>query len=295
VATALHETWFPQDRRGFWTKRKRTALSMFAILSLLAGIAMAFKMFDQLIPNNVVRDASNFDFVIEVFRTSDTSWHLAGAPPAGQPIFEDPAPGGQFPGDTLTADVRIRNTNTAPARDATFFVYVDPASIVVTSCTGPITPAGFCQSRPPVSPSDPNYTKFLNAWTLSVDKEKVLTALGDPADVNENDHSVFTDPVDPADHDRSGFSQQDQVCSGGLKQISKLAPCNLGTARSAGSTELGQSGTLQPTDTRWYQMSMKETDDGSDQSLFKGWRVIFTLVFQARVPAIVESGLITER
>lgn len=301
MATALHETWFPQDRRGFWTKRKRTALSMFAILSLLAGIAMAFKMFDQLIPNNVVRDASNFDFAVEVFRSptpgGTPTWLAAGAPPL-QPVFQfGPS---LYPGDTQTQDVRIRNTNASPARDATFFAYIDTASIVVHRCPsdGGVCKPGVNPVFDPFSiipPSDPNWTKFVNLWTLSINKEKVLTVGGAPADVNENDHSIFTDPADLADHDRSGFGQEDEVCSGGLKQINKLAPCNLGTARSAGSAELDQSGTLQPTDTRWYSFEMKETDDGTDQSVFLGWSVIFTLVFQARVPAIVESGLITER
>jgi hypothetical protein len=210
------------------------------------------------------------------------------------PIFINPVGGGQFPGDSVTENVRIRNTNATPARDATFFAYVDPASIQVTNCPT-VMPDGTCTGGSFVSPLDPNWSKFVSFWKLSIDKEKVLTVGGSPADINENDHSIFTDPLDAADHDRSGFGQQDEVCSGGLKQINRLAPCNLGAARAAGSAELDQSGTLQPTDTRWYEFKMTEADDGTDQSVFRGWRVFFTLVFQARVPAITESGLIVER
>jgi preprotein translocase subunit SecE len=43
---ALPTAWGNQDR-GFWTKRKKTAMSMLAVLALIAGIALAFKLFEQ--------------------------------------------------------------------------------------------------------------------------------------------------------------------------------------------------------------------------------------------------------
>jgi hypothetical protein len=297
---ALPTAWGSQDSRGFWTKRKKTAMSMLAVLALLAGIALAFKLFEQQVPNNVVRDASNFDFVIEVLRSpvggGTASWLQAGPPPL-EPIFNatDPVTGdpvSQFPGDTREQPVRIRNTNN-PSRAATFFMYVDQTSIVVRDCTiDPLNP-NVCSASAVVPSSDPNWTKFVNFWTLSVDKEKVLQhedAFVTEGQLNENDHGVFSGNPGSADHDDStSFGLGDEeACSGRLRELTKNSPCNLGTILGAGSEDdFGQ-----PTDTRWYTFKMSEAEDGTDQSAFKGWTVTFTMIFQARVPALEESCVV---
>jgi hypothetical protein len=285
------------DRRGFWTKRKKTATSMLSVLALLAGIALAFKLFSQTVPNNVVRDASNFNFAVEVFRAPPSGgaaqWLPAGGGPGQVPIFASGVD--IFPGDTRTEQVRIRNTNTTPARDATFFVYVDPASITVARCVNDIN--GNCTTVDPfqypdaiIPPNDPRWAKFVNLFSFSVDKENVLTVSPAPnGDINENDHGLTNPPPDLHNHDASKVNRTSTACSGGLREINKNAPCNLGTARAAGSAELGQNGTLQPTDTRWYQFHITEVDDGTDQSAFEGWQIKFTLVFQARIPALPGS------
>lgn len=295
---ALPTAWSEQSR-GFWTKRKKTAASLLAVLSLIAGIALAYKLFDQTVPNNVVRDASNFDFVVEVYRApvggGAQTWLQAGPTPL-EPIFNefDPttgAPVSQFPGDTRDQAVRIRNTNVAPAKDASFLMYVDPLSIVVEDCTVSLVDPNTCSAQAVVPTVDPRWTTFVNYWTLSVDKEKVLTHPSVPGvgeELNENDHGLAAGDPGSTDHDDSedfGFGSE-EVCSGGLRQITKNSPCDLGLIRAAGSTDdLGQ-----PTDTRWYDFHMSEDDPGSDQSAYKGWTITFSMIFQARVPAIPQSG-----
>jgi hypothetical protein len=277
-------------------------MSLLAIMALVAGIALAFKLFEQQVPNNVVRDASNFDFVVEVFRAPPgggaPSWLQAGPPPL-EPIFNefDPVTGdpvSQFPGDTRDQSVRIRNTNN-PSKAASFFMYVDQTSIVVRDCQPNPAPSfplnqPTCGSANIVPALSADWTTFVNFWTLSVDKEKVLVHPGafvTPGQLNENDHALGTS----SDHDDTSFSNEEEVCSGGLRQIQKNAPCNLGSAKGAGSEDdLGQ-----PTDTRWYTFHMKENDSGSDQSKFKGWTITFTMVFQARVPALPDPSPVGER
>jgi hypothetical protein len=250
------------------------------------------------VPNNVVRDASNFDFAVEVLRAptggGTASWLQAGLPPL-EPIFNanDPVTGdpvSQFPGDTRDRAVRIRNTNQAPARDATFFMFVDQTSIVVQDCTIDTVNPNTCSAANVVASSSTNWTKFVNLWTLSVDVEKVLQhedAFVTEGQLNENDHGTFSgDPLSPNHDDSTSFGIGDkEACSGRLSELTKNSACNLGTILATGSEDdLGQ-----PTDTRWYTFHMAEADDGTDQSAFKGWTVTFTMIFQARVPAIAQS------
>lgn len=286
---ALPTAW-TQDRRGFWTKRKKTAMSLLAVMALIAGIALAFKLFDQIVPNNVVRDASAFDFQVDVFRSpagGGTPQWLKAGPPPDEPIFNalNPSTGepvSQFPGDSREQLVRIVNKNQLPKKDASFFVHVDQTSIVVMDCTiDPLAP-NTCSAAAVVPVGDPNRATFLNFWTLSIFKEKVLsTAFGNPVEANENDHALGTS----SDHDDASFNQYEQVCEGKLTDIKPASQCYLGEALEAGSEDaLGQ-----PADTRWYRFRMTEDDPGTDQSAFKGWTLTWTFVFQARVPALTQA------
>ena len=107
MAYAAPVAW-EQDSRGFWTQRKRSATSLAAVLALLAGLAVGFKLFDRGVPNNVVRDASLFEF--EVWkRDSDLGETSYSNTADDTPIFE---PGvNNFPGDTRTVDVKIANVH----------------------------------------------------------------------------------------------------------------------------------------------------------------------------------------
>lgn len=263
---------------------------------IVAGIAAAFKLYDQTVPNNVLRDASNFDYVVEVLRPTPANpeikdWVLASA---GNPIF--PAGQDQYPGDTRTEDVRLTNTQRQPEKDASFHVYVPPQSIKVFSCTS-VTAQGQCvgekEELPTLPTGFPNtrYSEFLGMWTLRADKELVAHAAGNEA--NENDHALpTTDPGDLGDHDASGNRQYGVACEGGLKTFTIGQPCNLGIIRKSGSAELNADGTLQPLDQRWYKFNMIEKNEDRDQSVFKGWRVSFSLVFVARVPPAPESSAV---
>ncbi len=276
------------DGRGFWTKRKKTATSLLSILALIAGIAVAFKLFDREVPNNVVRDASVFDF--RIFKMDaglgEDTFQEAGATRA---IYE--AGLDQFPGDTRRVEVKIENSN-QPARDASFQMHVDQDSIEVRGCDGIDPETGDCTGGTPlIAQGDPDRVRFMNFWTLSVDKEKVLYALDGGVEVNEDDHTgqnvLFGDNPDD-----SGFRQYDNACQGGLRELTPNAPCELGMIRAAGTfDELGEQ-----TDVRYYRFDLTEVDDGTDQSAFKGWTITFTFVFNARVPALPEaSGPIGER
>lgn len=289
---ALPTAW-TQDRRGFWTKRKKTAMSLFAVMALIAGIALAFKLFDQVVPNNVVRDASSFDFQVDVFRSPSgggTPQWLKAGPPPDEPIFNalNPStsePISTFPGDSRQQLARIVNKNQLPKKDASFFVHVDPLSIVVMDCTvDPLAP-NTCSASAPVGALDPNRQTFLNFWTLKVEKEKVLREGFFESDVNENDHGLQSGAPGSGDHDRARSNQYEEVCEGKLTDIKPASQCYLGEALAAGSKDLLN----QPTDTRWYRFTMTEDDPGTDQSAFKGWTITWTFVFQARVPALTQS------
>ncbi len=280
-------TGWRSDGRGFWTKRKKTATSLLSVLALVAGIAVAFKLFDRTVPNNVVRDASVFGY--EIYKMDevlgDTTFEQAGPT---TPIFE----GGvdTFPGDQRRVEVKIENTN-LPARDASFQMHVDQDSIVVRGCDGLDSSTGVCTGGTPIiATTDPLWTRFVNFWELDVDKQKVLFVPGN--EVNEDDHTG-QNLLDPdGNPDDSGFRQYHEACQGALRAIRPNAPCELGIVRAAGTRDtLGEQ-----TDIRYYRFDLTEVDDGTDQSEFKGWTITFTLVFNARVPALPEgSGPIGER
>jgi hypothetical protein len=264
-----------RDRREFWTKRKKTALSLVAVLAILAGIAAAFKLFDQLVPNNVVRDASTFSF--EIWKrdeaAGDTAFIQTGP---STPVFVSmtagppPEPIEMFPGDTREVEVKIINTNN-PARDASFNAYAD--AIVVKDATG-------------ATPTDPiKSNQFLSFWTLAIDKEKIL-ASGNTDVANEDDHDVVPPPAND-NEDNNGFRQYAEACDAPLKQIQRTAPCKLGLIRKAGTSSDLFGGS---TDQRYYVFKLTEADPGVDQSEFKGWTITFNLVFQARIPPEPESS-----
>lgn len=289
--TISHE-WRSKGR-GFWTKRKKSATSLLTVLALLAGIAVAFKLFDREVPNNVVRDAAVFDF--DIFKMEEAF--------GDEEFVEvDTAPNGpnpnrifgwngdtvvQYPGDTRSVEVKLQNTN-IPARDASFLVYI--SRIVVRQCHDPDPDTGVCANITTVPDTDPRWTRFVNFWTLEVERQKVLVV--DGQEIQEDDHSGQNLLEPDGNPDDSGMRQYETACDGTLREINQAAPCDLGLIRAAGERDLlGEQ-----LDVRYYNFNMTEIDDGSDQSEFKGWRIIFDFVFQARVPAIEESvALVGER
>lgn len=252
-------------RPSFWTKRKRTALSLLSVLSLIAGLAVAFKLFDRAVPNNVVRDASTFDFGIlkreealgetDFVEANGTGMNRVFSAPGQAQCLQPDCPGDMYPGDTRTVEVRIENRNLAPARDATFQAYITDIEVFDRSVVnGAVL----------ISPNDPRWTRFVNFFTFEVEREEILTVNG--SDVR-NMGSFTT------------------ACEGGLREFPANAPCDMGQVKAAGST----NATDQPNDVRDYLFSVTEIDDGSDQSEFKGWLVRFTLVFTARLPAVPDA------
>lgn len=276
--TAMPVMW-RGDRRGFWTKRKKTTLSLILVLGLLAGIAMAFKLFDQLVPNNVVRDASSFSF--EVWKrdaqVGDAAFVKTGP---SKPVFEGTTAGtpvqliNTFPGETRKVEVRINNINVQPARDASFYVYADAFAVKDANGLAPTNQTLVSQ--------------FLNYWTFKVEKEKVLNPGGGDV-ANEDDHGVLKGSPNnnPDDHTRFGYAQ---ACNDLLKSVQRIAPCKLGIVRGSGKTDAVGG----RTDQRYYIFSLSEADEG-DQSQFRGWSITFNLVFQARIPPEPESTSPIER
>lgn len=251
-----------QDSRGFWTKRKKSALGLVLVLSIVAGIAVAFKLFDQTIPNNVVRDAASFSF--EVWKKDDLAGDPAFLNTAGcancspvygpTPVFvsykqvspsPSPTPAAAlepintYPGDVRSVTVKLYNTN-VPERDASFVVYA--TAVKVLDAQGQDVTA------------TPPGTQFRNFWSLKVDKERVAGAQGLP---------------------------YQQACAGQLGAFSAVAPCKLGVIGGKGAKDAAGA----PRDVRNYVFNLEEVDTGTDQSAFKGWTIQFSLVFSARLPA----------
>lgn len=244
------------DRRSFWTKRRKSITSLVATMALMLGIAVAYKLFDQTVPNNVVRDASTFDYLVlkQDALLNETTFTPATTT---NPIFFTSATGpDMYPGDTRTVDVQIQNQN-VPERDATFYVYIDNIKVFDRSSGTPVA----------IASSDARWGRFVSWWTFAVDKQLILSgALGD---ITNQEPGV-----------RYG-----NACSGGLREITKNSPCELGNVNGAGSETLLE----EPTDERLYKFKVSESDDGTDQSAFKAWEVSFDLVFNARVPAVDDS------
>lgn len=290
--------------RGFWTQRKRTSSSLLCILALISSIAVAFKLFEQDVPNNIVRDASTFDYVIlarddaagetafrgtsgnnddVIFRQSKALILCAGQEPPN-PTTE-PCNVDQYPGDERMTEVLITNTNLNPVKPASFDVFVDPASIVVSSYD-PLT-----DTYAPLLPSDPFAVSFSNYWSLRVEKQTYFMMPGPSPDVG-------------GEYENDPTSDGSYVSSCGATQLSSLGsanPCKLGTIRANGNQGIAIPGNPEPgntagvfperpVDDRQYRFFMVEDDDGSDQSTYLGWRISFTLVFRARLIAESEQG-----
>lgn len=253
-------------RPSFWSKRKKTGLSLLSILALVAGIAIAFKLFDRAVPNNVVRDAAVFNFEIykQEAALGDTDWVLARVDPASRRVFgmssAVPSPVDLYPGDTRSVDVKLENMNEQPARDATFYVYV--TNVRVRSCLG-LTETGECTGVQWVDATTGPGQRFVSFWNFEVDREQILVAAG-----QEFRDGSFT-----------------TTCSGSIREFTAANPCDLGRIKAAGTTNDFD----QRLDERLYEFKVEEIDDGTDQSEFKGWEVFFNLVFQARVPAVPDS------
>lgn len=253
-----------------------------AVIGLIAGIAVAYKLFDQTVPNNVVRDASRFDYTIHKWDGAFENTNSNNQAEASEyvlasgtnPIFRtDPLPAGPnlYPGDSRTTNVRITNTHVmadGSGRDASFQTYV--TNIRVADVWDEVNNV---PQAPVIIPNtDPGWNYFVNLFTLTVDKATVMaTALGD----------LMYD---------GSFTN---ACQTGLQALTAQSPCELGTIRAAGDESflIGD-----PMDVRDYTFNIAEADDGTDQSAYKGWEVRFDLVFQARVPAVDDAVvLIGER
>ncbi|HVE92188.1 MAG TPA: hypothetical protein VNE62_07810 [Actinomycetota bacterium] len=247
------------QRPTFWTKRKKTATSLLATLAMLAGIAIAYKLFERAVPNNTVRDASSFNYEILKMETDvgDTAFEPVASDGSNSIFVAGPPGGDQFPGDSRTVEVKINNTNITPAKDASFYTYV--SMVAVRDENGTFLPS-----------TDPRFSRFMSFFTLTVEKQQAIgSAVGD----------ITYTPF------------YTEACSGGFRDITKNSPCDLGIIRAAGSTDVLDA----PTDTRLYNFTATEADDGTDQSAFKGWAVHFELTFAARLPAVEESVIVGER
>lgn len=277
-----------QDSRGFWTKRKKSALGLVLVLSIVAGIAVAFKLFDQTIPNNVVRDAASFSF--EVWKKDDLAGDPAFLNTAGcancapvygpTPVFVSskqvspspsptpaaaPEPINTYPGDVRSVTVKLYNTN-LPERDASFIVYA--TAVKVLNAQGQDVTA------------TPQGAQFRNFWSLKVDKERVAGAQGN--ELNADDHGVQSgDRDNPDTYERPEGVSYQQACANQLSAFSAAAPCKLGVIGGKGAKDAAGA----PRDVRYYVFNLEEVDTGADQSAFKGWTVQFSLVFSARLPA----------
>lgn len=268
-----------RSTRGFWTKRKRTAASLFVVLGLVAGIAVAYKLFDQTVPNNVVRDAGNFKFRIEARDLAAGEVDFREVVP-GDPlkvIFRSTSVGANpkdvntFPGDARRTDVRITNIND-PSRDASFYVAVE--QIKVFSWNGgnsysEVIPTSSLQAQQ-------QFNRFVSFWTLQIQKQTYVTnpgcTKGDCAENDPEEDTSFANACGPTS----------------INQITRTNLCKLGIIRAAG-TQTGPA--IQDfSDDRQFRFIAAEADDGSDQSQFKGWRVSFTLAFLARVPPEAETS-----
>jgi len=114
----------------------------------------------------------------------------------------------------------------------------------------------------PVANTAPDGARFISFFTLQVRKQ----ALG----THYNTGSYST------------------ACTSGLRDLVRQSPCEMGLVKAKDS----RNSFNQRTDQRMFEFIATETDDGSDQSAFKGWEIEFQLVFQARVPAVPEPSTV---
>jgi len=279
--------------RGFWTKRKRTATSLITVMGLIAGIAVAYKLFERNVPNNVVRDASAFSYDITakdiaaqegafravtgtgdnvIFRQTLATAACGAASTAPECNVDT------FPGDERRTDVIIANTQ-EPKHMASWTVYVE------NSTTNPIQVLSYNKATntyTSVPTSDPDYNRYLNFWKLRVDKQTLFNLQGAAANYENN-------PDDDASYTAA-------CTASGLKELTRQNPCNLGRIEGKGTmgSAIGALPARSLAD-RQYRFYMAEADDGTDQSKFQGWRVVFTLVFAAKVPGDAETGRFSTR
>lgn len=293
--------WDRHSTRGFWTRRRKTVTSLATVFAVVASIAFAFKLFDQTIGNNVVRDAASFAF--EIWKREEFVDNDFKNTADGFPIFE----ANEFSGDTREVDVKIRNTN-LPSKDATFQVVIPLESIRVTRCAD-----AECTTREevPNEPGADDWDAFVRQWEFSVDRqvivqpadgreefdgddhddETVERTLDDPS-VNASDHlqdNLVTPGTDDEgdDPDSTENNQYDDgVCSGGLEEFDPsvggtVAACHLGNVKGAGTDDsLGEA-----QDVRYYVFHLVREGTG-----FEGWEVVFDLIFGAQLPARPEPN-----
>lgn len=305
--------------RGFWTQRRRSATSLATVIGLIAGIAVAYKLFDQTVPNNAVRDAATFDFVVyardlaagevDFHDTTGTSDEVVFRQSMADPACSASQPPNatvetcnvdMFPGDSRTSEVLITNTNLTPAKDASFEVYVAPSSITVYRYDNDVDDDGIVDPEDTdfdgdsvldeyhvVSSTSPEWSSFVNFWSLGVQKQ-----------------TYWMDPISrrEAENDPTASGSYATACASvAIVNLGPGNPCKLGVVRSNGSFSTAfpidpePGNTLgiipsRPSDDRQYNFTLTELDDSSDQSPYLGWRVSFTLVFTARLTPEPESG-----
>lgn len=244
-------------RRSFWSRRRqRTLVSIITVMALIAGLAVAFKLYSQRVPNNVVRDASNYLFDVLTPRIDigdgdtipDDLYQTAGF---DNPIFKRLR---LYPGDSKVRYVKIDNTKDPNLRNIDVLVRVSDVFVC----------------RPQLPGETVRDTPCLDA---------------DPADGNSNDpgHAVvLVRKTDPRWNTFLSFIQvaMGSACTGTLAQPSPLETCTTPLIANLGADMV--SGVQSFTAT--------ELDVG-DQSAYKGWLAAVTFLFQARTKGRPSSAI----
>lgn len=235
--------WKP-GRRSLWSRKRRRALTSLAVvMCLIAGIAIAFKLYSQRVPNNVVRDASNYQWQVltptEDFNaaTSDPPRVLYDVAGPENPIFKKLT---LLPSETLTRALIVENDIAADPRKIDVYASVTDIFVCRPNLPGETTTDAIClntqrsdtrpaeQSNVLVRPIDPDWTRFVNFFTFA--------GIG---------------------------------CTGTALQLR-----NRGTDCIVHTVEPG-------TESPAKKLTVAEADDG-DQTRFKGWAMSITFLFQAK-------------
>lgn len=122
--------------------------------------------------------------------------------------------------------------------------------------------------QPVTDPVKANY--FRDLWTMNVLARPILTR-SIPADAD-------MDVLGEADE----YSTYEEVCPPRrLTEMADSETCDMGLLR--GGTTSADSG--EPTYERTYLIGMTEADDGTNQTEYAGWGLVFDMIFVAEIPA----------
>lgn len=179
---------------------------------------------------------------------------------------------------TATRSCRMRVVNGGPV-DASFFLFVEPASIRVTRCPdqgapgpdGDFAIGGECAkgaARLDVGRGDPRFDRFVGKWAMSVQEPPVMTS--------STEHDVGSEPHPVEICAPRGLDAYD----GGYT----ARMCSLGVMRGF-QTAGAIAGSEEPAYERTYLVAMTNRDDGTDQRFSRGWDLHFDMVVRAIVPA----------